>query len=520
MLRFGVLIARSVGFTATRNFEHWPSAQLILVPDEIDDQWASSPNQRTEFYGLSAFPYQAGYIGFLWIFRITDGKNDGPIFCELVSSHDGINWVRQETTDGKRIPILPTGPADSWDQGMVFTSNHPIVEDDQIKLWYGGATATHSARVDTSSSGVGLATLRKDGFASLDASEEKGVITTKLLKNVSGPIRVNANAEKGSLKVELLRADGTVIPGFSQDDCNSITTNGLDIPVSWKNQSHLPESAGNVRLRFVLQNASLYSFHAGDELDLVTPTPAASIRLNFEKDTSPQDPSKDSPSYKLHGDVSISATEKLSKKSTVAQFLPNPTDTIGKIELLNTTHLGPHFTLAARVKFQEKKPFSLFSNYRGEGEKVSGELLFEVDPSGEKSPVLRFTVNGQSVVSQPLQLDSSKFHHVAATFDGGEVILYLDGSEVSQGRTELGVARLTSKDTVLRNFERPNALPEVGITLGSNLMVGADLNGRFFNYEHTRELSSHHQLKGFVDDILVERRVLSKDEIRQLNLQP
>ena len=500
---------RCVGFTATRDFEHWPSAQLILVPDEIDDQWVSSQDQRTEFYGLSAFPYQAGYIGFLWIFHITDGKSDGPIFCELVSSHNGINWVRQETTDGMRTPILPIGPAGSWDQGMVFTSNHPLVEDDQIKLWYGGSTATHSARVDSSRSAIGLATLRKDGFASLDASEEKGVITTKLLKNVSGQIRVNADAEKGSLKVELLRADGTVIPGFSQDECKSITTNGLDTPVLWGNQCKLPDSLENIRIRFVLQNASLYSFHAGDKLDLVNPSPAAIVRLDFETNESPSDA--------LHGSVLITYTEKFGKTSKTAQLLPNATDSIGKIELLNTAQLGPKFTLAARVKSQENQPFRLFSNYRGDGEKVTGELVFEVDTNGENNSCLRFTVNGQSVASSPpVTLDSRKFHHFAATFNGGEIILYLDGSEVSRGRTELGVARLTSKDTVLRNFERPNALPKVGITLGSNLMVGADLNGRFFNYEHTGELSSHHQLKGYVDDILVERRVLSENEIKQL----
>src|SRR5690606_9426688 len=131
---------RCIGFTATQDFENWPSAQLILEPDAADDYWVTETYHRTEFYGLTAFPYESGYIGFLWIFHITDGKNDGPIFCELVSSRDGVNWIRQEVSQGKRQPILPVGPKGSWDRGMVFTTNHPLVENNQVKLWYGGFT--------------------------------------------------------------------------------------------------------------------------------------------------------------------------------------------------------------------------------------------------------------------------------------------------------------------------------------------------------------------------------------------
>ena len=72
---------RSVGVNSTTRFQHWPPTELILVPDEFDDRWVTRSGQHTDFYGLAAFPYQSQYLGFLWIFRIVDGKNDGSIFC-------------------------------------------------------------------------------------------------------------------------------------------------------------------------------------------------------------------------------------------------------------------------------------------------------------------------------------------------------------------------------------------------------------------------------------------------------
>ncbi len=451
---------RCVGFSATRDFEHWPSAQLILVPDKIDDSWAAGQDQRTEFYGLSAFPYESSYIGFLWIFQITDGNNDGPIFCELVSSRDGINWVRQEATNGKRLPILPIGPAGSWDQGMVFTTNHPLVEGDRIKLWYGGSSATHSARVDTSRSSIGFATLRKDGFASLDAFDRLGVITTKTVNNASGTVRVNVNAAKGSFKAEVLDAAGQVLPGYGRDDCIPLTADAVDARVTWRNHAKLPEMQGGLRLRFILQNASLYSFHAGESVEIV--------------------------------------------------------DSEGMIGLLDNVHLGPEFTLAARVKTTQKGLFRVFSNYRGSGEFVTGELIFDADPSGKETPGLRFTVNGQSVVSKPLKFDDGKYHDFAATFDRGQVVLYLDGQEVGRGSTQLGGARLSSKQNVFRYFERPNALPEVGIHLSSELLVGSDQSERFVNYKHTDDPSARANLQGSAEDTSIERRVLSGAEIEEM----
>lgn len=252
---------RCCGFSATTRFEHWPESKMVLVPDEFDDRWVTRPGQHTDFYGLSGFAYESMYIGFLWVFPITDGKNDGPIFVELVSSRDGINWVRQEKP---RTPILPLGPDGAWDDGMIFTTNHPLVEGDTIRLYYGGFDVTHG--VDGGRASVGLATLRKDGFASLDAGSETATVTTRKLTGTAGTLRVNCKADGGWLKVEVLDDAGKAVPGYGRDDCGPLTGDAVDKPVTWKRHDRLPETKGPLRLRFVFRNASLYSFAAGDDM--------------------------------------------------------------------------------------------------------------------------------------------------------------------------------------------------------------------------------------------------------------
>jgi len=249
---------RSVGFSATTDFESWPESKLVLVPDEYDDRWVtaeSTAGAHTDFYGLSAFAYESMYIGFLWVFPITDGKNDGPIFVELVTSHDGEHWTRQE---GPRTPILPLGTDGVWDDGMIFTPNHPLVEGEVIKLYYGGFDVTHG--VKGGSAAIGLATLRKDGFASLDAGSTEGRITTKPIESTAGSLSVNYCAQSGWVRAEVLNERGEVVPGYGRDACAPLTGDDINAVVRWGSHHSLPESGGPFQIRFVLQDASLYSF--------------------------------------------------------------------------------------------------------------------------------------------------------------------------------------------------------------------------------------------------------------------
>lgn len=246
---------RLCGYSETQDILQWPASEVILRPDEYDNYWVTNPStQGTEFYGLSAFAYESGYIGFLWIYQNT--LNDGPIFIEVVSSQDGKNWNRQEPINGKRSPILELGTNGTWDSGMLFTPNHPLVVNNEIKLYYSGWNATHGKGVRTSA--IGLATLRKDGFASLYAGNTPGIITTRLIHSTGEPLHINANAANGEIRVAVYNSEGTPVPEYGLSECNTVTTDSTDIIISWGDKTDLP--TGDIYFEITMQNASIYSF--------------------------------------------------------------------------------------------------------------------------------------------------------------------------------------------------------------------------------------------------------------------
>ena len=501
---------RCVGYTSTKNFESWPNAELILVPDLADDFWVEEEYQRTEFYGLSGFAYESGYIGFLWIFPVTDGKKDGPIYCEIVSSRDGINWIRQEVQGGRRMPILPVGGPEDWDRGMVFSTNHPLVEDGQIKLWYGGSSATHGGRIDSSRSSIGLATMRKDGFASLHAGKEGGQIVTKSFVGAYGQLLINANAEGGSITVQLLDGNGTVIPGYEKEKCLVVNKDGLGIEVCWAGQSGLPDNK-EIRFAFYLQNASLFSFTAGAELQLNDKPDTDRILLDFEEESESKTLSE---FYQLHGNAAlVKDSSSIHVSNSMVKLTPDVKNDFGRIEVLNTNNLGTSFTMAASVKNLGGGHSRIFSNHRGVGEFVTGEVVLDVDPRGIAFPGIRFIANGQAVFSDKINIQDEEWHHLAVTYNGGKVIIYLDGNVVGRGFIEAGSAPLQADNGIRWYLENSDEPSKVGIHLGNNVFVGADRNGKFVASRRIKPSSeSKASLMGCIDNILITREVLLPDQ--------
>ena len=506
-------VRRSVAVTFATDFEHWTPAELVLVPDEWDDRWVTEYKQHTDFYGLTVFPYESQYLGFLWIFRITNGESDGPIFCELVSSRDGINWARSE---GDRVPILSLGEAGSWDDGMIQTLNYPLLEHDTIKVFYGGFDQTHGFR--RGAAAVGLATLRKDGFVSLEAGSVTGTVTTKPLRNLEGELRLNANARGGEVRVELLDEEGVALSGFGGDDCQPLERDGVSQRIIWGPERDLiPASEKPRRLRFLMKNASLYSFMAGGNVSLDSlPIPAEAF-FTFESDQGRV--AKDQwvcdgvQKGLLHGGVSIDNDPGNSFQGGSARAFQAHGGNLNTLEIEDTSHLGDRFTLAVWGKSSKHALSRLFSTYRGSGEPATGELIFDFNPS---SGVLRCILAGQKVQSQPRFWLGDRYHHFAATYARGDVKLYLDGIQVGEGQVRPGNSRLMSDGSLVEYFAPTGTESSVGVHLAANLRLGEDQGGRFIFRGKEVLASNQEQLVGFVDNVLVAKRVLAGNEIGNL----
>ena len=88
--------------------------------------------------------------------------------------------------------------------------------------------------------------LRKDGFASLQAGYDSGEAVTRPLVFVGNELRLNLSTSAvGSVRVEVQGEDGQPLPGLALADCEEIYHDEIDRPV---------------RLRFALCDADLYAF--------------------------------------------------------------------------------------------------------------------------------------------------------------------------------------------------------------------------------------------------------------------
>jgi hypothetical protein len=434
---------------------------------------------------MSAFAYQTMYVGLLWIFRATDdeGYLVGPVHVELATSRDGIHWERE---DGDRPAILPLGKPGSWEDGMVYTPNHPLVEGDTIKLFYSGFDEEHSRPMHGK---IGLATLRKDGFASLDAGDKEGTVLTRRLARLAGTLLVNAAASKGWLKVEVLDADGKVLPGYGVDDCSPLAGDGVGQVVAWGDRKELPSGTSPLRLRFVMKNAALYSFMAGDSVKVLDESsgPVLAALYTFEDDWGRKGTDKLAEDgvqeVAFVGGAKVDDDPRNAAFGRHAMGIGSEFTPLSTMEIRGTAALGRRFTLAAMVKTAGNELFRVFSSYGSCGPVRTNELVFDADPSGKIIPGLRLICKGIVTLSKPVRFADGKYHYLAIVYDDGLVVLYLDGDEVGRGLV-------------------PGGEP---VDLKRNLFVAGDA-----------ALGTVGQFTGYVDDVLVLGRALSAQDVQAL----
>jgi hypothetical protein len=95
----------------------------------------------------------------------------------------------------------------------------------------------------------------------MDAGEEEGFLTTRPLRLSNNYLFVNAEADQGELRVEIVDADGNPIPSFQREQCQTIIGDSTLQMVTWQSVTDLSSISGQVvQIRFYLKNGRLYSF--------------------------------------------------------------------------------------------------------------------------------------------------------------------------------------------------------------------------------------------------------------------
>src|ERR1044071_4390447 len=129
-------------------------------------------------------------------------------------SRDGFNWVRPTRGGGPSNAFIPAANlANTWNGYNTQSAGGGfLVVGDQLYFYFSGRNSPHNSESSATLRQTGLATLRRDGFYSMEAGATQGTLTTRPVRFSGGHLFVNVADAAGQLQVEVLDASGNVIP--------------------------------------------------------------------------------------------------------------------------------------------------------------------------------------------------------------------------------------------------------------------------------------------------------------------
>ena len=231
----------------------WTCTDKLDLPEPADRY--PGGGEPAQLYSLNAVAYESLMIGMHYIHR---GPNNGDcekgkfpklLDLELGFSRDGFHWDRPD----RRGFIVGSRTEGSWDRAYLHsTAGVFVVLDDQLVFPYMGTSgiAPSGHRGMYTGGSIGLATLRRDGFASMDGP---GELTTRPVKFKGEHLFVNVN---GEVRVEVLDESGKVLRSSKVASGDQ-----TKLKVEWADKVDLGDLIGKtVKLRFHQTKGSLYAF--------------------------------------------------------------------------------------------------------------------------------------------------------------------------------------------------------------------------------------------------------------------
>ena len=238
---------RARGYAESSDYVHWTDTSPMLTTDERDEP-------ADQLYCLHIVRYESIYLGLLKVYRTRTDQ----CHIQLAFSRNARRWERP-----CREPFLPNADQKgAYDHGNIDEAGEPIRMGDDLRFYYGGRHHLHNEKRPGETTGsLCAATLRVDGFASFDGGEKEGVLLTKPLRLKGKSLFINADAQAGEVRVEVLDEKSATLAPFTRANCRPLTSDTVRQEVAWKDSPGLESLQDKViRLRFHLRNAKIYSF--------------------------------------------------------------------------------------------------------------------------------------------------------------------------------------------------------------------------------------------------------------------
>lgn len=224
--------------------------QTILMPDERDAELGYN-----YFMAMPVHRYAGIWWGHLAPFLWND-----LYASEIAWSRDGWDFQRLP----KREHFIEFGKEGEWDRSMVIGTARWVEVGDEWWFYYAGFDGSHDDPKGRKG-GIGLATVRKEGFISQHGPKSGGVVCTRAIRWPGGDLIVNADAHAGKMQVRVSDGLRKPIAGFNYDDMETFTGDSVKHAVKWGGRSLDDYQDKVIRLEFQLHNADLFTFRASDK---------------------------------------------------------------------------------------------------------------------------------------------------------------------------------------------------------------------------------------------------------------
>jgi len=252
---------------------HWAEKDLVFWAAADDHDLPDRElGYKPELYKLNAVAYETVLLGMFAIFKgppnpvAEKARVPKTIDLEIGFSRDGIVWQRPD-----RLPFIACSrEKGTWNRGYLHSAGGVcLIMGDELYFYFGawsGISPKFGEHMYAGGS-TGIAVLRRDGFASMDAGAAPGSLTTPPVTFKGEHLFVNVNSKAGELRTELLSTTGEVIGSFSRENCVPIHSDNTVQLVTWKNGHHFSSLSDQaLRFKFYLRHGQLYSFWISPDL--------------------------------------------------------------------------------------------------------------------------------------------------------------------------------------------------------------------------------------------------------------
>lgn len=239
---------REIKRATSKDFVHWTAGEWVTYTGAPPEQLYT--NAITPYFRAPHI-----YVGFPKRFvpdrkAIESHKEMGVSDGVFMSSRDGLVFHRWP--EAFMRPGLD--PLNWTDRNVMAAWGILELKPGEVSIYYSQHYRHPSAHMVR-------ATIRTDGFVSINADSSGGEFVTKPLVFEGKELVINySTSAPGEVVIELQDAAGMPSPGFTMDDCPPIYGDEIERVVKWKSGSDASSLAGRpIRLRVKMKDADIYS---------------------------------------------------------------------------------------------------------------------------------------------------------------------------------------------------------------------------------------------------------------------